>query len=112
MLRDSVIISEIPFLLWILARTLVRSLGTKPRSRDSNEKIEESSVGYCQQERLSQASRMWSGVEFLEKQALLNIMSLVNSRRCVRSSLRGGQAHKCSHVSLSLPQRTQFQSVS
>src|SRR5947209_14659971 len=112
MLSVSVMISETAFLLCIRARVLDRSWGTKPLSRDSKEKIEVSLVEYCQHVKASQASSTLSRVEFLLKQALSNISSLVKSRRCKRSSLMCGHDHRCSHVSLSFPQRTQFQSSS
>src|ERR1043166_4641472 len=110
MLSVSVIISETTFLLCIKARVLDRSRGTNPLSRDSKESIEVSFVGYCQHVNASHALSMSSQVEFLLKQALSNISSLVKSRRCMRSFFRCGHDHKCSHVSFSLPQRTQFQS--
>src|ERR1044072_7842079 len=90
MLSVSVIISETAFLLCIKARILDRSRGTKPLSKDSNENIEGSLVGYCQNVNESQALSMSSRVEFLLKQALSNISSLVKSRRCTRSSLSEG----------------------
>src|ERR1043165_6803654 len=110
MLSVSVIISKTNFLLCIKARVLDRSRETKPLNRDLKENIEVSFVRYCQHVNASQALSMSSRVEFLLKQALSNISSLVKSRRCTRSSLKCGHDHKCSHVSFSLPQRMQFQS--